>query len=79
MDEVRRALGSQLNGMAKQCILQKHSLLHVASELFSDKISVSRIAFFLALAEKIIELHPEMKCEVHEDVFTSILKNMKFK
>lgn len=78
MDEVKLFGAQALTEAAKKCESDKKALLTIGDELFSDKINIARIAFFFALAEKLLELHPDSKTEVYEYVFTSVYKNIRF-
>lgn len=62
--------------MARDC--KPEAIKHVGAEMFSDKITIYRIAFFLAFAQKVIEENPLNKREIYEDVFKTIYSGMKF-
>lgn len=78
MEEVKLFGAQALIEAAKICELDKTALTRIGDELFSDKINIARIAFFFALAEKLVELYPDTKTDVYEKVFTCVYKNIRF-
>lgn len=78
MEEVKLYAAQELTKMAEECGSDKNALLLIGDELFSDRINIPRIAFYLALAEKLMDLHPDTKQDIYENVFTCIYKNIKF-
>lgn len=69
--------GEQITRLVKTCVSEDNVMDGVATELFSDKMTVYRIAFLLAFAQKFIEEYPEQRPQIYEDVFKAIYKNMK--
>lgn len=67
---------NEINHLAKDC--NPEAIKYVGAEMFSDKITIYRIAFFLAFAQKIIKENPLNKHEIYEDVFKAIYNGMKF-
>lgn len=67
---------NEINHLAKDC--KPEAIKYVGAEMFSDKITIYRIAFFLAFAQKIIEENPNDKHEIYKDVFNAIYSGMKF-
>lgn len=78
MEEVKLFGAQALTEAAKKCELDRNAIITIGDELFSDKINIARIAFFFALAEKLVELYPDTKQDVYEKVFICVYKNIRF-
>lgn len=66
----------EITHLAKEC--KPEAIKYVGVEMFSDKINLYRIAFFLAFAQKVIKENPLNKHEIYEDVFKAIYSFIKF-
>lgn len=76
MDEIFKNYGEVMEEMSKDCTVKALSI--IANEMFLDKMTVARIAFFIAFSLKLIEKNPDKKHEIHEKVITNICKFLKF-
>lgn len=76
MDEILKHSGERLKELSKQCPPEKIS--DIADVLFSDGINLFRIAHFMAFAKSMIEDCPEKRCEIYEQVYMGIYRNMRF-
>lgn len=86
MDEVLSYSGKQLEEWYEEycatCRISNtdhvDSISIIARELFKDKMSIARVAFFLGFIEKLLKDHPVTKDEIYEQTFKCIYRNMKF-
>lgn len=78
MEEVMQVYGENISELVRQYKSIKNVIEGIAQEMFSDKINVTRIAFFLAFAQKALEECPKEAETIYEDVFHSLYRNIKF-
>lgn len=78
MEEILNCYGSEISQMAKQCKSEDHTILPIAKEMFSDQITITRIAFLLVFAKKLMEEYPEKKDDIYEDIFNALYSSIKF-
>lgn len=64
--------------LVKENVTIERGIYIVANEMFSNKITIYQIAFFLAFAEKVIELYPCKRRKIFKHVFTCLYRNIKF-
>lgn len=78
MEEVLRFAGEDIEKLVKECEVGENLIKDVATELFADKINVTRIAFLIAFTEKLIQHYSHAKETILTDLFSNIYKNIKF-
>lgn len=78
MEEVLDFSGEEICKLAEKCESHEEAIGIIGNELFSDKVTVVRIAFFFAFIKKYIDHCPELKPQIYENAFECIYKNMKF-
>lgn len=62
MEEVLQTSGKKLVEQAEQLHqIGKNDLRIIGDEVFSDQITIARIAYFLAFSQKLIEKFPRKK------------------
>lgn len=77
MEEVLCFARVKIEEMVKECDSNRDTINVIAKEMFSDKMNINRIAFFLAFAKLFMEQNPHMTDDVYRDVFLSLYNHMK--
>lgn len=76
MDKVLRHYGPTIKELAKDCSVKGIPI--IASEVFADRMTIERVAVFMAFAQNLVENHPDKKNDIYEKIFTSMYYHMKF-
>lgn len=76
MDEVLQFAKELLKEVSTE--YSPESISIIAAAVFEDKMTVVRIAFFMAYIQKLIENCPDKKHDIYEKTFISICRNIKF-
>lgn len=50
-----------MSDIAKQCESDVHVILPISKEMFSDQVTITRIAFLLCFTKKLMDEYPEKK------------------